>query len=122
MLCSVALPAWSEEARAAAPDGGGSRGGSLRLRCGEDPMRQGCHLPTRGCRTSATRVDGFVAMVTLFIFFLFSARFRMQLHSGDMCTVFPLLINEKSAFAGSFKKKTFFKPRIWFIQITNKLV
>jgi hypothetical protein len=44
-------------------------------------------------------VDGIVAMVTFFIFFLFSARFWMQFHPGDMCTVFPLLINEKPAFA-----------------------
>jgi hypothetical protein len=104
MLCSVVSLARSEEAGAAAPDGGGSRGGGLGKRCGEDPMRQGCHLPTRGCRTSATRVDGLVAMVNFFIFFLFSARFRMQLYPGDICTVFPLLINEKPAFAGSFKK------------------
>jgi hypothetical protein len=54
MLCSLVSPVRAEEAGAAVPVGGGSRGSGHGKRRSADPTRQGYRLGPHGCRTSAT--------------------------------------------------------------------
>jgi hypothetical protein len=51
-------------------------------------------------------LGGWFVTINFFYFLSLSYLLWMKFHPCDIFTVFPLLINEKPAFAWSFKKKT----------------
>jgi hypothetical protein len=91
--CVAALwpPTRVEEAGAAAPGSGGSRGSGIEKRCGD--------LAPRGWSRR-------FFLFSLFFLFVSERNFvQAAYHLYKLCTGFPLLIHGKPIFAGSFKKK-----------------